>query len=146
MYSLLISRRIYESIFSIMKRIKSNTRNRMADETPDACLRLSTTEIKANIDTIIKIKKKLIVLLFCWYVVYCFCQKLISLVVGKRRASNYPYPKLCQACRCSKVVFFHNAIVSFAARRIFFSLNVALHTHTLGSPWSSNFQAYTVKP
>ncbi|XP_076817402.1 general transcription factor II-I repeat domain-containing protein 2-like [Clavelina lepadiformis] len=47
---------ICESTFSIMKRLKSDTRNRMADETLDACLRLSTTEFKAEIDTICKSK------------------------------------------------------------------------------------------
>ena len=47
---------ICESIFSCMKRLKSDERNRMSDETLDARLRLSTYEIKANIDTIVKSK------------------------------------------------------------------------------------------
>ena len=47
----------YESAFSIMKRIKSNARNRTADEIVDACLRLFI-EIKVDIDTTIKIKKQ----------------------------------------------------------------------------------------
>jgi len=49
---------ICESAYSTMKRLKSDTRNRMADETLNACLRLSTTEIKADIDTITKTKKQ----------------------------------------------------------------------------------------
>ena len=48
---------ICESIFSCMKRLKSDERNRMSDEkTLDARLRLSTSEIEANIDTIVKSK------------------------------------------------------------------------------------------
>ena len=47
---------ICESIFSCMKRIKSDERSRMSDETVDARLRLSTSEIEANIDTIVKSK------------------------------------------------------------------------------------------
>ena len=50
------STNICESAFTIMKQIKSNTRNKMADETLDACLCLSAIKIKADIDTIIKIK------------------------------------------------------------------------------------------
>ena len=47
---------ICESAFSIMKQTKSSTRNRMADETLDASLRLSTTEIKADIDIRLMLK------------------------------------------------------------------------------------------
>ena len=39
-----------------MKRLKSDERNRMSDETLDARLRQSTSEIEANIDTIVKSK------------------------------------------------------------------------------------------
>ena len=41
----------------------------MGDETLDACLRLPTSEIKADIDTI---KKQCIVLLLCQSAVYFF--------------------------------------------------------------------------
>ena len=47
---------ICECIFSCMKRLKSDERNRMSDETLDARLRLSTSEIEANIDTMVKSK------------------------------------------------------------------------------------------
>ena len=39
-----------------MKRLKSDERNRMIDETLDARLRLSTSQIEANIDTVVKSK------------------------------------------------------------------------------------------
>ena len=47
---------ICKSIFLCMKRLKSDERNRMSDETLDARLRLSTSKIEANIDTIVKKK------------------------------------------------------------------------------------------
>ena len=50
---------ICESVFSIMKQIKNNTRNRMADETLDACLRLSTTEITPELLMQINLKNTL---------------------------------------------------------------------------------------
>ena len=56
MCSMFGSTYICESIFSCMKRLKSDERNRMSDETLDARLRLSTSEIEANIDTIVKSK------------------------------------------------------------------------------------------
>jgi len=37
-----------------------------------ACLRLPTTEIKADINFLTKNKKQKIILLFCWCVVYLF--------------------------------------------------------------------------
>ena len=89
---------ICESAFSIMKQIKSNIQNRMTDETLDACLCLSATDIKANIDTIIKIKKQLIVLPLCWSVVYFFFfwKQSLSWVIGKQKAFKlYSNPKLC---------------------------------------------------
>ena len=39
-----------------MKRVKSDERNRISDETLDARLRLCTSEIEANIGTIVKSK------------------------------------------------------------------------------------------
>jgi len=63
---------ICESALSIMTRLKSDTRNRMTDET---WLRLPTTEIKADIDFITKTKKQKNALLFCWFVVYLFLAK-----------------------------------------------------------------------
>ena len=56
MCSMFVSTYICEIIFSCMKRLKSDERNRMSDETLDARLRLSTSEIEANIDTIVKSK------------------------------------------------------------------------------------------
>ena len=56
MCSMFSSSYICESIFACMKRLKSDERNRMNDETLDARLRLSTSEIEANIDTIVKSK------------------------------------------------------------------------------------------
>ena len=56
MCSMFGSTHICESIFSCMKRFKNDERNRMSDETLDARLRLSISEIKANIDTIVKSK------------------------------------------------------------------------------------------
>ena len=38
-----------KSTFSFTKRLKSKTRNRLGDETQDACLQLSTVNI--NVDT-----------------------------------------------------------------------------------------------
>lgn len=57
MCSMFGSTYICESTFSCMKRLKSDARNGMSDETLDVCLRLSTSEIEANIDTIVKSKK-----------------------------------------------------------------------------------------
>ena len=45
---------IFESTFSVMKRLKSNARNRLADETLDARLRLPTTEVDVDIERLIK--------------------------------------------------------------------------------------------
>ena len=58
---------IFETTFSLMNRLKSNIQNEMGDETLDACLPLSTTEIKAEIDAIIKSKKQYNVL-NCYFV------------------------------------------------------------------------------
>ena len=41
---------ICESTFSVMKRLKSNARNRLADETLDSRLRLATTEVDVDIE------------------------------------------------------------------------------------------------
>ena len=49
---------ICESTFSSMKRLKSKERNRMGNETLDDCLRLSTTEIEPNIETVTKSKNQ----------------------------------------------------------------------------------------
>ena len=45
---------ICESTFSVMKRLKSSTRNRLRDETLDACLRLSTTNIDVDIERLLQ--------------------------------------------------------------------------------------------
>ena len=45
---------ICESTFSVMKTLKSNTRNRLADETLDVCLQLATTEVDVDIEVLIK--------------------------------------------------------------------------------------------
>ena len=45
---------ICESTFSVMKRLKSNARNRLADEILDARLRLATTEVDVDIERLIK--------------------------------------------------------------------------------------------
>jgi len=74
---------ICESALSIMTRLKSNTRNRMTDET---WLRLPTTEIKADIDFITKTKKQKNALLFCWFVVYLFlAKKALFWVANKQK-------------------------------------------------------------
>ena len=57
MCSMFGSTYICESTFSCMKQLKSDAWNRMSDETLDACLRLSTSEIEVNIDTSSQIKK-----------------------------------------------------------------------------------------
>ena len=54
MLSMFGSTYICESTFSVMKRLKSNARNRLADETLDARLRLATTEVDVDIERLIK--------------------------------------------------------------------------------------------
>ena len=54
MLSMFGSTCICESTFSVMKRLKSNARNRLADETLDARLRLATTEVDVDIERLIK--------------------------------------------------------------------------------------------
>ena len=54
MLSMFGSTHICESTFSVMKRLKSNARNRLADETLDARLRLATTEVDVDIERLIK--------------------------------------------------------------------------------------------
>ena len=54
MLSMFGSTYICESTFSVMKRLKSNARNRLADETLDARLRLATTEVDVDIERSIK--------------------------------------------------------------------------------------------
>ena len=57
MLSMFGSTYICESTFSVMKRLKFHTRNRLGDETLDACLRLSTTIINVDIERLINDKK-----------------------------------------------------------------------------------------
>ena len=45
-----------EIIFSTMKLVKSRNRNRMANQTLDNCLRLSTTSIDIDIESIVSEK------------------------------------------------------------------------------------------
>ena len=54
MLSIFGSTYIGKSTFSVIKRLKSNARNRWADETLDACLRLATTEVDVDIEGLIK--------------------------------------------------------------------------------------------
>ena len=54
MLSILGSTYIFENTFYVMKRLKSNARNRFADKTLDACLRLATTEVDVDIEGSIK--------------------------------------------------------------------------------------------
>ena len=54
MLSMFGSTYICESTFSVMKRLKSSTRNRLGDETLDACLRLSTTNIDVDIERLLQ--------------------------------------------------------------------------------------------
>ena len=54
MLSMFGSTYICESTFSVMKRLKSNARNRLADETLDARLRLATTEVDVDVERLIK--------------------------------------------------------------------------------------------
>ena len=50
MHSMFGSTYVCESRFSTMKLVKSRNKNRMANQTPDNCLRLSTTSIDIDID------------------------------------------------------------------------------------------------
>ena len=54
MLSIFGSTYVCESTFFVMKRLKSNARNRLADETLDACLRLATTEVDVDVEGLIK--------------------------------------------------------------------------------------------
>ena len=54
MLSMFGSTYICESTFSVMKRLKSSTRNRLGDETLDACLRLSTINIDVDIERLLQ--------------------------------------------------------------------------------------------
>ena len=54
MLSMFGSTYICESTFSVMKRLKSNARSRLADETLDARLRLATTDVDVDIERLIK--------------------------------------------------------------------------------------------
>ena len=54
MLSMFNSSYICESTFSVMKRLKSSTRNRLGDETLDACLRLSITNIDVDIERLLQ--------------------------------------------------------------------------------------------
>ena len=54
MLSMFSSTYICESTFSVMKRLKSSTRNRLGDETLDACLQLSTTNIDVDIERLLQ--------------------------------------------------------------------------------------------
>ena len=54
MLSMFGSSYICESTFSVMKRLKSSTRNRLGDETLDACLGLSTTNINVDIERLLQ--------------------------------------------------------------------------------------------
>ena len=60
----------------------------MADENLDAYLCLSTTEIKADIDAIIKIKKQPIVLLLSWCIVHFFA----IITLSHRQTENFKLP------------------------------------------------------
>jgi len=57
-----------------MKRLNSDTRNKMTDETCMPACR-PTTEIKVDIDFATTTKKQKIVLLICWCVVYLFASR-----------------------------------------------------------------------
>ena len=52
MLSIFGSTYICKSTFYVMKKLKSNARNRFADKTMDACLRLATTEVDVDIGLI----------------------------------------------------------------------------------------------
>jgi hypothetical protein len=47
-----------ECTFSTMKHVKSKNRNQMGDKTLEACLRLATTNIDIDMDTLVKEKPR----------------------------------------------------------------------------------------
>ena len=53
MHSMFGSTYVCESTFSTMKLVKSRNKNRMVSRTQDNCLRLSTTSIDIDIETIV---------------------------------------------------------------------------------------------
>lgn len=58
LYSMFGSTYICECTFSTMKQIKSKTRNKMENETLDACLRLATTNIGIDMEALVKEKQR----------------------------------------------------------------------------------------
>ena len=56
MHSMFGSTYVCGSTFSTMKLVKSRNKNRMANQTLDNCLRLSTTNIDIDIETIVSEK------------------------------------------------------------------------------------------
>ena len=56
MHSMFRSTYVCESAFSTMKLVKSRNKNRMVNQTLDNCLRLSTTSIDIDIETIVSEK------------------------------------------------------------------------------------------